>query len=56
MANLTQDKLRQLAQLGAKARLEELRQEEAAIRAEFPELFRRGRQRAGSGAPPGGGA
>ena len=52
MANLTQDQLRQLAQLGAKARLEELRQEEAAIRAEFPELFRRGRQRAGNGAAP----
>ncbi len=52
MANLTQDQLRQLAQLGAKARLEELRQEEAAIRAEFPELFRRGRQGAGNGAPP----
>jgi hypothetical protein len=52
MANLTQDQLRQLAQLGAKARLEELRQEEAAIRAEFPELFRRGRQRAGNGTPP----
>jgi len=52
MANLTQDQLRQLAQLGAKARLEELRQEEAAIRAEFPELFRRGRQRAGNGGPP----
>jgi len=52
MANLTQDQLRQLAQLGAKARLEELRQEEAAIRAEFPELFRRGRQGAGNGAAP----
>jgi hypothetical protein len=38
--------LRHLARLGATARLEELRQEEAAIRAEFPELFGRGRKRA----------
>ena len=49
MANLNQEQLRRLAQLGARARLEELRQEEAAIRAEFPELFRRGRQAAGHG-------
>jgi hypothetical protein len=36
--------LRRLARLGAMARLEQLRQEEAAIRGEFPELFGRGRQ------------
>lgn len=39
MANLNQDQLRRLARLGAVARLEQLRAEEAAIRAEFPELF-----------------
>lgn len=39
MANLNQEQLRRLARLGAVARLEQLRQEEAAIRAEFPELF-----------------
>ena len=46
MAHLTQDQLRRLARLGATARLEQLRQEEAAIRAAFPELFGRGRKRA----------
>jgi len=49
MANLTQDQLRRLARLGAVARLEQLRQEEAAIRAEFPELFG-GRREGGNGA------
>ena len=44
MANLNQEQLRRLARLGAVARLEQLRQEEAAIRAEFPELFGRGRR------------
>ena len=44
MANLNTEQLRRLARLGAVARLEQLRQEEAAIRAEFPELFGRGRQ------------
>ena len=44
MASLNQDQLRRLARLGAVARLEQLRQEEAAIRAEFPELFGRGRR------------
>ena len=39
MASLNQDQLRRLARLGAVARLEQLREEEAAIRAEFPELF-----------------
>jgi hypothetical protein len=43
MANLTEEQLRRLARLGAVARLEQLRQEEAAIRGEFPELFGRGR-------------
>lgn len=43
MAKLNQDQLRRLARLGAVARLEQLRQEEAAIRGEFPELFGRGR-------------
>jgi hypothetical protein len=50
MANLSQDQLRRLARLGASARLEELRQEEAAIRAAFPELSGRGRRRGGDGA------
>jgi hypothetical protein len=45
VANLNQEQLRRLARLGAVARLEQLRQEESAIRAEFPELFGRGRQR-----------
>jgi hypothetical protein len=43
VANLNSDQLRRLARLGAVARLEQLRAEEAAIRAEFPELFGRGR-------------
>ena len=46
MANLNTEQLRRLARLGAMARLEQLRQEEAAIRAEFPELFGRGAGRA----------
>lgn len=46
MASLNQEQLRRLARLGAVARLEQLRQEEAAIRAEFPELFGRGRREA----------
>ena len=47
MANLNQEQLRRLARLGAVARLEQLREEETAIRAEFPELFggRRGNGR-----------
>jgi hypothetical protein len=39
VADLSRQELHQLARLGAKARLEELRQEEAAIRRAFPELF-----------------
>ena len=53
MANLSQEQLRRLARLGAVARLEQLRQEEAAIRAEFPELFGRGRDAARAAAPTG---
>ena len=44
MANLNQEQLRRLTRLGAVARLEQIRAEEAAIRAEFPELFGRGRR------------
>lgn len=39
----TRNTLREYARLGAIRRLEELRQEEAKIRAAFPELFRGGR-------------
>jgi hypothetical protein len=53
MANLNQEQLRRLARLGAVARLEQLREEEAAIRAEFPELFG-GRRGGGAGAKDGG--
>lgn len=48
MANLNQEQLRRLARLGAIARLEQLREEEAAIRSEFPELFGRGRREDGA--------
>ena len=54
MGNLNAEQLRRLTRLGAVARLEQLRQEEAAIRAEFPELFGRGRQRARDAAPAAG--
>jgi hypothetical protein len=50
MANLSQEQFRRLAQLGAQARLEELRHEEAAIRGAFPELFARGGQATDNGA------
>ena len=39
MAELTREEMKRLARLGAKARLEELRREEAAIRRAFPDLF-----------------
>ena len=42
MAKANTDQMRRFARLGAMARLEQLRLEEAAIRAEFPELFGRG--------------
>ena len=45
MANLNSEQLRRLARLGAMSRLEQIRAEEAAIRAEFPELFGRGSKR-----------
>ena len=51
MANLNQEQLRRLARLGAVARLEQLRAEEAAIRGEFPELFGRGRREPGAAEP-----
>lgn len=53
MANLNQEQLRRLARLGAVARLEQLREEEAAIRAEFPELFggRRGNGKVRAASP-----
>lgn len=36
---LSKDDMRRFARLGAMRRLEDIRQEEAAIRAAFPELF-----------------
>jgi len=47
VANLNAEQLRRLARLGAMSRLEQIRAEEAAIRAEFPELFGRGTRRDG---------
>ena len=47
MANLNAEQLRRLARLGAMSRLEQIRAEEVAIRAEFPELFGRGTRRDG---------
>ena len=40
MADLSREQLRRLARLGAQARLEELKREEAAIRQAFPDLGR----------------
>ena len=54
MADLSRDELQRLARLGAKARLEELRSEEAAIRRAFPDLFGRGRGRQAAAAAAGG--
>jgi hypothetical protein len=48
---LSREELRRLARLGAERRLEELRQEEAAIRAAFPDLGHVGRGRRGRGRP-----
>lgn len=46
MANeLSKDDLRRFARLGAMRRLEDIRREEAAIRAAFPELFEGGSPR-----------
>ena len=55
MADLTRDAMHGLARLGAKARLDELRAEEAAIRRAFPDLIGGGRGRraaAKAGAAP----
>ena len=46
--DLSRDQLQRLARLGAQSRLDELRKEEAAIRAAFPDLFR-GRKAAKTG-------
>lgn len=57
MTNLNKEQLRRLARLGAIARLGQLREEEAAIRTEFPELFGRGRREnsaSAASAPPAG--
>lgn len=54
MADLSRDQLQRLARLGAQARLEELRREEAAIRQAFPDLFR-GRPGRKPGRPAGSG-
>lgn len=56
MAELSHDQLQRLARLGAQARLEELRREEAAIRRAFPDLFgrRRGRPAAAQATAPAG--
>jgi len=56
VADLNRVELQRLARLGAQARLDELRREEATIRRAFPDLFGRGRGRAtasdmGSAAP-----
>lgn len=54
MANLNAEQLRRLARLGAMSRLEQIRAEEAAIKAEFPELFGRGARRDATPADDGG--
>lgn len=51
MAKLSADELQRLARLGAAARLEQLRAEEAAIRAAFPELTGRTGRGARAAAP-----
>lgn len=55
MAELTRDALRRLARLGAERRLEQIRQEEGAIRAAFPDLFTLG-GRSGGQSPTAGAA
>ena len=52
MADLSRVELRQLAVLGARARLTQLQAEEASLRRAFPELSRAG-ARAASSAPEG---
>jgi len=41
VADLNREQIQRLARLGAQARLDELRREEAAIRQAFPDLFGR---------------
>lgn len=48
---LSKDDLRRFARLGAMRRLEDIRSEEAAIRAAFPELFRGGAAPAATSTP-----
>ena len=51
MADLSREQIHGLARLGAQARLEELRREEAAIRQAFPDLAggrRGGRRKSGA--------
>jgi hypothetical protein len=49
VADLSREQIQRLARLGAQARLEELRREEASIRRAFPDLFGgRGRRAAAS--------
>ena len=52
MSDLSRVELHRLARLGAKARLDELQREQAAIRQAFPDLFRGG-ARKGAGRRPG---
>lgn len=47
--DLSRDEIRRLARLGAERRLQELRDEEAAIRAAFPDLGEQAAQRRGRG-------
>ena len=47
MTPLKPEELHRLARLGARARLEELRREEAAIRRTFPDLFGKSAGKAG---------
>jgi hypothetical protein len=49
--DLSKDDLRRFARLGAMRRLEDIRSEEAAIRAAFPELFGGGARRAATARP-----
>jgi hypothetical protein len=53
-SELSREELRRLARLGAARRLEELRQEEAAIRAAFPDLEDGGGPRRGRRGRPAG--
>jgi hypothetical protein len=48
VADLSREELQRLARLGARARLEELRSEEAAIRRAFPDMFRTGASPSGA--------